>query len=338
MSAPRLAWYDPGYFANGATRPIKNSAADERGESTRFRGYSIAELAALVPPPPLIDGVLFQGGMSAIVARYDSYKSFLGLSEALCVGKGIDWFGYNVTRGHVVYYAGESPHGFPKRINAWCALNRLPDAGDVTFVTDSLKLNDSRDLADFLAFLRGLSERPRLIILDTFARTLRGNENSAEDTGLYVEAIDAIRQATGAHVQVIHHTGWENDRSRGSSNIPASLDTELTLTRDDDRVTITCTKQKDAEPFAPITLERVEIAGSLAFQRFAPTSAKLSANERETLRVVQGSGPIRTTPWLEAAGIPRRSFFNAKKRLETLAYVRETKDGHEVTDAGRQVK
>lgn len=304
----------------------------------RFRFLSIAELAATVPPKPLIGGVLFRSGFSAIVATYGAFKTFVALDLDLCIAHGLDWHGRDVTRGPVVYQAGEGGHGLYRRIEAWRTLNRLPDAGGIVFLPQSLKLNDARDLADFIAALRGLPDQPQKVTIDTFARSHRGNENSAEDTGLYVEAVDAIREATGAHVQLIHHAGWEGTRSRGSSNIPASLDTEITLTRDGDRVTLTCTKQKDAEPFAPITLEAVTVAGSLAFRALAPASPKLSDNERKVLGVVQGGDELSAKAWQQAACIPKRSFFAAKSRLLALAYVKPTRAGFTVTDSGRQAQ
>jgi len=302
----------------------------------RFRLLSTTELAEIVPKPPLVQGVLEQGGMSAIIAPYSTFKSFIALGVDLSIAHGFDWYDYRVTPGLVVYQAGEGASGILRRVEAWRAFNQIPEgAGQILFLPQTVKLNDKRDLTELLSLLRGLPDRPIKFTVDTFARSLRGNENAAEDTGLFVEACDAIREEIGAHVQLVHHTGWEGTRSRGSSNMPASLDTEMTLTRDGERVTITCTKQKDQAEFPAITLESVPIAGSLAFMRVGPTAAKLSNNERRMLEVVQAESNITATTWKTRSGIAHGSFYNALNRLKTLGYVKATGNGYTITEVGQ---
>jgi hypothetical protein len=321
-----------------ARRPLVVEKA-EALKAPRFALLDAVALSQRPEPQPLVKPLLWQGGFSAVVAPYSAYKSFFALGIALSIANGLDCYGLPVTRGPVVYQAGEGTASLHRRVEAWRTLNGLPDVGNIYFLPQSLKLNEPRDLADLLAAIRNLPTAPAFIVFDTFARSLRGNENGQEDTGLYVEAVDAIREATGAHVQIVHHTGWEGSRSRGSSNIPASLDTELTLMRDADRVTVSVTKQKDAEEYPAFTLEALPVAGSMALRAIAPTSPKMSDSERGTLEVVQRLGCTKATPWqdeADAAGAcKRRMFYNAKKRLLGLAYVRETREGFVITDAGR---
>jgi hypothetical protein len=320
-------------------RHVETQATSAADKPPRFRLLDAIALSQQPEPRPLVKPLLFERGFSAIVAPYSGLKTFLALGIDLSIANGLDCYGFEVTRGPVVYQAGEGGASLWKRVDAWRALNGLPDVGNIYFLPQSLKLNEPRDLVDLLAVLRGLPDKPIKVTFDTFARSMRGSENDQEDTGLYVEAVDAIRETIGCHVQIVHHTGWEGTRSRGSSNIPASLDTELTLTRDGDRVTVTVTKQKDAPEHPPFTLEAVPVAGSMALRPIAPTSPNLSESERGILEVVQRLGCTKATPWqdeAEAAGAcKRRMFYNAKKRLLTLCYVRETREGFTITDAGK---
>ena len=65
----------------------------------------------------------------------------------------------------------------------------------------------------------------RLIVIDPAARFRGGEENAAEDTTRFVEAIETLAKRTGAAVLVVHHTnkvsmqGGEQNQSasRGSS-------------------------------------------------------------------------------------------------------------------------
>jgi hypothetical protein len=72
-----------------------------------------------------------------------------------------------------------------------------------------------------------------LVIVDTLARAMSGDENSAEDMGKFVRALDMIRHATAAHGMVIHH-GGKNQASglRGSSALLGAVDVTLRVDGD----------------------------------------------------------------------------------------------------------
>ena len=54
-----------------------------------------------------------------------------------------------------------------------------------------------------------------LIVVDTFAQVTPGaNENSGEDMGPVMARFDAVAQATGAAILVIHHNG--KDQAKGA--------------------------------------------------------------------------------------------------------------------------
>jgi RecA-family ATPase len=62
-------------------------------------------------------------------------------------------------------------------------------------------------------------------VLDTVARTFGdGDENATQDMNAYVGAIDHIREATGAHVALIHHGTKDGAMSRGSGALVAAAD------------------------------------------------------------------------------------------------------------------
>lgn len=304
----------------------------------RFRLYTVAELANLPKPTPLVSGVIARGTTVGLIAPYASYKSFVALDLALSIATGLDWHGRTVARGPVVFVVAEGASGTYRRVEAWRQLNRLPDVGNIYFLPAALILNDPRDAADFREVIAALPEPPAAIFLDTLSRTMRGTDKDDDTTKAYFAACDHIREATGATIVLVHHTGWEATRSRGSSNIPASLDTEITLTRDGEQVTVKLSKVKDALDGVlegPIlTLEAVPIGGSIGLQAIEPHSAKLTKNELRALREVQDA-PLRWTQWLEATGLQKSSLLSARNRLRDLAYVKESREGYHATDAGR---
>jgi hypothetical protein len=105
----------------------------------------------------------------------------------------------------------------------------------------------------------------RLVIIDTLARAMAGgDENSGQDMGEAVKSIDIVRNATGAHVCIIHHSGKDAARgARGHSSLRAAIDTEIEVTHPegDKYRTATIVKQRDIAPCPPIcfSLEVVEL-------------------------------------------------------------------------------
>jgi hypothetical protein len=88
-----------------------------------------------------------------------------------------------------------------------------------------------------------------LVVVDTFAQVTPGaNENSGEDMGLALRHARAIRDATGAMVLLVHHSGKDAARgARGWSGIRAAADVEFEVMRPDEgpvRV-LRVSKQKD---------------------------------------------------------------------------------------------
>jgi hypothetical protein len=86
-------------------------------------------------------------------------------------------------------------------------------------------------------------------VIDTVARNFGdGDENSTEDMGKFIMNLDAyIRVPFGCNVMLVHHSGHNMDRARGSSALKAALDAEYSVSNEDGLITLTATKMKDAE-------------------------------------------------------------------------------------------
>ncbi len=87
-----------------------------------------------------------------------------------------------------------------------------------------------------------------LIVFDTLARVMAGDENAAPDVGALMRGIDHLRRATGAHIMLIHHSGKDASKgARGHSALRAAVDTEIELTKskETDERMARATKQRD---------------------------------------------------------------------------------------------
>lgn len=229
-------------------------------DAPRFRVLSPADLRAEPAALDLVPGIIPADSVVGIIAPSGHYKSFVALDMGLSIAAGLPWAGIPTLGGPVLYIAGEGRRGIQRRIDAWGIARRInTDKIPFGVLSDMPRFADP---ADVEAVIRVIDEwrRPVFIIIDTLARAAFGlDENSAKDMSIFVGAVDRLRHATGATIGYVHHAGWQAGRSRGSSALPAAIDTELTLTRAGDTVTVTITKQKDGEEALPMTFRAVKV-------------------------------------------------------------------------------
>jgi len=90
-----------------------------------------------------------------------------------------------------------------------------------------------------------------------------GNENGPEDMTRFIGNLDTLRDLTGAHIMVVHHSGKDTAAgARGHSSLRAATDTEIELEITDTALRLAkTTKQRDMEPKPPVgfTLEVEEL-------------------------------------------------------------------------------
>lgn len=210
----------------------------------------------------LIKDYLEMNSTALLFGESGAGKSFAVLDMALSIATGKDWHGHPVTQGAVFYVAGEGQAGVAKRCLAWSVHHDTPLNNVPFFVScQAINLPDSENMINLMAEIEASQQKPALIVFDTLARCLNGDENSASDTSAFIQALDTIRNAYGCCVLVVHHSGKDESKgARGSSALKAAMDTELGLTKMGDLKRLQVTKQKDHE--APndkiFNLERAE--------------------------------------------------------------------------------
>lgn len=212
------------------------AAADDDGDTLHL--LSSADLDDLPEAEPLIDGFLVKESLARLYGPPKSYKSFIMLDMAACVGAGIPWCGkYRTEQAKVLYVVAEGVRGIRRRVRAWEALNKRPMIG-VQFYERAVQLGDRKDVSKLIRTAkRGGFE---FIILDTQARSTVGlEENSASEMGVVVAALDVLKEVTGACVALVHHSGASGGRARGSTAILGALDAEFEVEADKDVMSVT---------------------------------------------------------------------------------------------------
>ena len=264
---------------------------------------------SLEPPKWLIDGILPEYAMTALVAPSYTGKSYVAVDMACSVATGYKWHDeYEVTAGNVFYVVGEGRFGIRRRVGAWhrdrgITLDR--ETTNLHFSRQGLNFRDPISISSIKADLR-LVDDVKLIIVDTLARSFGGgNENALQDMGEFILGCDDLMHEFGATVLVVHHMGKDaQSGARGHSSFFGALDTSMTLKKIGDHdIQLTCEKQKDAPEFDKLQFTFVTMGGSddTPVLHMVPTSKtpagpKLGTNEQLALdtyaEATEGRPPI----------------------------------------------
>lgn len=218
-----------------------------------------------------VEGLLTEGGASVIYGPSNCGKSFWILDLAAHVATGKAWRHgeIEIDQGAVVYVALEGTHGLRNRIEAMKREGILTPGAPFYVCTSPVSLLDATHadkLAETVREAARQSDLPcRLVVLDTMARAMAGgDENGAKDMTFAVRSIDAVKEATGAHVTIVHHCG-KNEAlgARGHSSLRAAVDTEIEVSKPEgERITtVRVTKQRDLErgEAMPFSLKVIEL-------------------------------------------------------------------------------
>lgn len=234
-----------------AITAINGARIADRGETEAadaspavFATYGPDELKNMPPIQFRVENLIPEGALVEIVGKSGDMKTFATLDIAFSVASDRTWHGRGVKGGGVLYVAAEGKAGMGQRVTAWeTARHATLDPSYFRLITDAPQLLDDAQVDAVIATAR--QWHSDLIVLDTLARTMGGDENSTKDMNAYVAACNRIQRETGGTVAVVHHMGWNGERQRGSSALYAAMDAEITVTRDGDTVTLKVTKGKD---------------------------------------------------------------------------------------------
>lgn len=211
----------------------------------------------------LVPRMLWRTGVSRVFGPPGETKSFLLLDLALSLATGTPWRGQPLEQVTVHYVMAEGQAVNTTRALAWMHHHGIPRsaaAGRFKAIPQGVLLTPE-GIAEYVELVK--QDQPGLIILDTKARMMIGEENSASDSMVMMRAVDALKEVSAGNVCLVDHTGLnDTTRARGSNSVLGATDTEVkvTLDRDTGIASAEVTRDKAAEPGAtwPYRLQRVD--------------------------------------------------------------------------------
>jgi AAA domain len=289
--------------------------------------FTLIPFGSIVPTADLdylVKGLLPTGGLIVTWGPPKCGKSFWMFDLVMHIALDWKYRERRVQQGAVVYLALEGSIGFRRRVEAFRRHYDVTEA-DFYLITDRIDLiMDSKRLIDEIReqLAPGV---PILVVIDTLNRSLAGSESKDEDMARYVRAADAVREAFGCAVAIVHHCGVDDSRPRGHTSLTGAADAQIAVKRDaSDNIVATLQWMKDGPEGAVIVsrLESVELGTDAdgdpitscivvpvdAQPNKSTNEPKLTPNQKTMFSILHDAGPggLTTTEWNDltrAAGI-----------------------------------
>jgi len=197
-----------------------------------------------------VQNVLIEGEVSVVYGPPNCGKTFFVTDLCFHVAQGKPWHGKRVDQGKVLYLALEGVRGIHNRIVAYKQETNA-SLSDFHILTQDIDLSDTASTLE-LANLIAQSGQYKIIVIDTLARAMSGDENTPEGMSRVVRNVSALQARTNAHVCLVHHSGKDRDKgARGHTSLKGAVDTEIEIwkERDDNQSTVTIIKQRNLDVY-----------------------------------------------------------------------------------------
>lgn len=283
----------------------------------------------------IVDGIIPARQIVTIFGASGTGKTYLTTDIACSIASS----GMNV-----VYVAAEDAEQFEERVGGWMAYrrNRVPDG--LHFWIQPVNICDRASVMAFVESVRHLA--PSMVVLDPLANCMVGyDDSSTRDMNIACDGLHYIRKELQATVIVVHHTGWSENRERGSVVLRGNSRVVAGWQRRDEHLLLTCEKINGAKQFDPRSFELKECPGHgvvlmPAGRQEPQEGAKPSPQQFEILdllsiKIYREEGLPRPEIHRELEGkIARTSLSRALSRLCQTGHIEQEDTRFVITEMG----
>lgn len=179
--------------------------------------------------PWLVEKLIPRCGVTLVVGPPRAGKTLLMCALSAAVRKGVPFLDCATRKTNILWISEDRGRaGIVANMKRACAWQGLKPTEIKVFDPQGWKLDDPDEVDKLLAALQ--SSKIGLVVIDCLRRVTQADENSSTAMAEVCHQLNRLAEDKRA-VVVIHHAG-NNGRTRGSSDLPASAESEIKVTRD----------------------------------------------------------------------------------------------------------
>lgn len=189
---------------------------------------------------PFVQKLFYPGEISVFWGGPGVGKTFLATDLACHLAAGSHmWMGLGMDRGGVIYVALEARSLVQSRIDGWKDYHGKNETLPIVLNEEMLSFEASNFAEKLIASIQKTDELfreefdvpVRLVVIDTFTRAMGGlEENSGRDVTNAFNKLEHVKEQTGCHIMVIHHSGKDASKGpKGSVSIVGCADMDIEI-------------------------------------------------------------------------------------------------------------
>lgn len=312
--------------------------------------YTLNQLLNFPPPEWLVENLVPAQALTGLCGAPGIGKSMLALDWALSVATGTPWFDKKVQQGFALYIAAEGHSGLGIRAKAWLDHHGIaPSRAQFGLVKGRLTIKgqadvaNPEDIADYDTLFKRIDsemqQSPTLVVIDTLARCLEGDENQNFDMGSFLNGAERLVEEYDSTVVIIHHKNAIGNRERGHTSFRGTLGSlhfVEKVPKHPDLLMLVNDKQRDAKEHDRIGMKLEGVGMSavlipaelpLHTERGKGTIPQVMTKASMLTMLAAAENGYTFSEWRLASQVPRRTF---ARRVNQLMG-----DGEIMKDEGR---
>jgi hypothetical protein len=156
--------------------------------------------------------------------------------------------------------------------------------------------------------------------------------------GVLLDGVKQLQAEFECAAVLVHHTGWDKSRVRGSTALPAAMDVVIALkSLGGGNIEFKFEKMRDFEVPSPIILRLRNIGDTAIPERVDGYRSPITAQQRALLSALEDGEVHGATDCRSAGGLRKSTFYRIRGELLQMDAIESSAGELQITDCGRDL-